>query len=293
MISTKNTRIKFQISDFGFQIFCFFLFTFYFFSCTPNNVKVDDNLKKYFDENKVNGSFGLFNNGAGEFTVYNLKQFTDSTYLPAGTFNIVNALIGLQTGKIVNEKMIIPWDGVVRMLPNGDTATQWNKDQQMWEAFKFSATPYFQKTAASIGKDTLQHWLDSLGYASKNGKAIINKTDSFWLDNSVKITPDEQLGLVKKIYFDQLPFQRRAQDIVKKMMLKDENSNYSLSYSTAWAYDEKGNTIGWIIGWIEENKHPYFFSLQLKGAHDADMQNLPRNMLTTLLKDMGFFEGKK
>ncbi|MBS1653805.1 MAG: class D beta-lactamase, partial [Bacteroidetes bacterium] len=43
-----------------------------FFSCSPNNVKTDNSLKKYFDENKVDGCFGLYNNGSGEITVYNL-----------------------------------------------------------------------------------------------------------------------------------------------------------------------------------------------------------------------------
>lgn len=255
--------------------------------CTPNNVKIDNSLKKYFDDNKVTGSFGIFNNGAGEFTIYNLRQFTDSTYLPASTFKIVNSLIGLQTGAIVNEKMIIPWDGIVR--PN----EAWNHDMPMFEAFKISCVPYFQEVSRRVGKKTMQYWLDSLGYASKNGRAIVKNVDSFWLDNSVKVTPDEQLGLAKKLYFDQLPFQHRAQDIVKKIMLQEENSNYSIHYKTGLGYRENGNSIGWVVGWIEENKHPYIFSLQIEGTHDADMQTIRINILNGILKQMGFFEGKK
>lgn len=270
-----------------YKAFCFLLLAFCLSSCSPNNVKLDDSLNKYFDDNKVTGSFGLYNNGANEFTIYNLKQFTDSTYLPASTFKIVNSLIGLQTGKIVNEKMIIPWDGVVRPIE------AWNHDMPMFEAFKVSCVPYYQEVARRIGKDTMQYWLDSIGYASKNGRAVVKTIDSFWLDNSVKITPDEQLGLVKKLYFDQLPFQHRVQDIVKKVMLQEENSNYSISYKTGWGYRENGNAIGWIVGWIEENKHPYFFSLQIEGSHDADMKTIRLNILNGILKQLGFFEGKK
>jgi beta-lactamase class D len=97
------------------------LISFFFSSCSSNNVTNDDSLKKYFDQYHVTGTFGLFNNGHATFTIYNLKRFTDSAYLPASTFKIVNSLIGLQTGVITNEKMVIPWDGVVR--PNAD----WNK----------------------------------------------------------------------------------------------------------------------------------------------------------------------
>lgn len=76
-------------------------------------------------------------------------------------------------------------------------------------------------------------------------------------------------------------------------MLQEENSNYSINYKTGLGYRENGNSIGWVVGWIEENKHPYIFSLQIEGTHDADMQNIRINILNGILKQMGFFEGKK
>src|SRR3954467_4208994 len=164
--------------------------------CNQNNVIIDDSLEKFFADNHVKGSFGLFNNGSGEFTIYNLSRFKDSTYLPASTFKVVNSLIGLETGRIVDERMVINWDGVVRKFPNGDTAKAWNKDLTMEEAFKASAVPYYQEVARRIGKDTMQFWLDTLGYGSRYQKPKIGKIDSFWLDNSIKVTADEQLGLV-------------------------------------------------------------------------------------------------
>jgi len=266
-----------------------------FFSCSPNNVAVDDSLKKYFDENKVNGTFGLFDNGQGQFSIYNLSRFKDSAYLPASTFKIVNSLIGLETGRIVNEKMVIKWDGVIRKFPGGDTATAWNKDLTMTEAFKVSAVPYYQEVARRIGKDTMQHWLDTLGYAAKYGKAVIkSKIDTFWLDNSIKITADEQLGLVKKLYFDQLPFRKQTtQDIVKSVMLQEDNANYKLSYKTGWGFTENGDALGWIVGWIEENKHPYFFAMNVEGPHDTDMKTLRLKILKDILAQYGFMQGRK
>ncbi len=278
-------------------------FTFYilFFSvfvllnaCSQNNVTIDDSLKKYFDDNHVAGTFGMFDNGQGQFTIYNLSRFKDSAYLPASTFLIVDALIGIQTGKISNENMIVPWDGIVRKFPNGDTAKAWNKDLTMEQAFKASAEPYFREIARRIGKDIMQHWLDTLGYGARYGKAIIKTAiDTFWLDNSIKITPDEQLGLVKKLYFKQLPFQGRPQDIVKKIMLQEENTNYKLSYKTGFGFRENGNAIGWVVGWIEENQHPYFFVLNVESSHNTDLVSIRMNVLKSILKQLGFFEGKK
>ena len=114
-----------------------------------------------------------------------------------------------------DEKMIIPWDKVVRPV------AAWNHDLTMIDAFKASAVPWFQELARRIGKDTMQYWLDSIGYGRQFKKPVITaeNLDTFWLDNSVKVSADEQLGLVKKLYFDQLPFQKRAQRLVREMML--------------------------------------------------------------------------
>ncbi len=270
--------------------FCFLLVCFYLFSCSPNNVTIDNSIQKYFDSNKVRGCFALYDNAQNQFTIYNLLRYRDSSFLPASTFKIVNSLIGLETGVISNENMVIKWDGVVRIHSNGDTAKEWNKDLTMQQAFKISAVPYYQEVARRIGKDTMQLWLDSLHYGTTKVKT---KIDTFWLDNSLKISSDEQLGLVKKLYFNQLPFQKRTQDIVKKVMLQEANSNYKLSYKSGLGYCENGDALGWLVGWIEENQHVYFFVLNVEGAHDADMKNIRINMLKSILKSQGFFEGKK
>lgn len=258
--------------------------------CTPNNVKSYDGAAKFFDSAHVRGTFGLFDNGAGQFVIYNLSRFKDSAYLPASTFKIVNSLIGIETGRISNEKMVIPWDHKVRLFPNGDTASDWNQDLTMEQAFKVSALPYYQEVARRIGRDTMQRWLDSLSYGSKK---ITTRIDSFWLDNSLVITPDEQLGLVKKLYFGQLPFQKRTQDIVKKVMLQEDNANYRLSYKTGTQYTKNGTLLGWIVGWIEENKHPYFFVLNIEGDRNIHMKEVRMNLLRSLLRDQGFFAGKR
>jgi beta-lactamase class D len=267
------------------SLFFFLYISFASMSCSSNNVSEDDSIKKYFDSANVHGCFALYDNGQGHFTIYNLKRFRDSSYTPASTFKIVNSLIGLQTGKITDENMVIPWDGVKRW--NED----WNKDLSMEEAFKVSAVNYYQEVARRIGHDTMKKWIDSLSYGNKN---ISGPVDSFWLNNHLKITPDEELGLVKKLYFDQLPFFHHTAEIVRKMMLREDNANYKLSYKTGWGVKEDGHQIGWIVGWIEENKHPYFFVLNIEsGDPGIDMVNVRMHMLKSILGQDGFFEGKK
>jgi len=271
------------LSEMKFFIYNLFL-TAFFTTCSPNNVKEDKSLKKYFNENKVDGCFGLLDNGTGKFTIYNLSRYRDSSYLPASTFKIVNSLIGLQTGKISSDSMVIKWDGIKRQR------NYWNKDMTMYEAFRVSAVPYYQEVARRIGKDTMQFWLDSLSYGTKK---ITSRIDSFWLDNSLKIKPDEELGLVKELYFDQLPFFKSYQETVKRAMLFENNSNYRLGYKTGFGSSENGHNIGWVVGWIEENRHPYFFVLNIESADpQSDIVNTRMKMLKNILKQLGFMEGK-
>jgi beta-lactamase class D len=276
-------------------VFYFLLFTISLAACSPNNVTEDKSLKKYFDSAGVTGCFGLFDNGQGNFIIYNLPRFKDSVYLPASTFKIINSLIGIETGRINNENMLIKWDSVVRYYPGGDTAAAWNKDLTMKEAFKVSAVPYFQEIARRIGRDSMQRWLDTLGFGQRYGRFIIkNNLDTFWLDNSLKVTADEELGLVKKLYFDQLPFFKGTHQKVRALMKQEDNANYTLSYKSGWGFTENGHALGWLSGWIEENKHPYFFVLQVESAdHHFDMKPARIKILKSILGQIGFMEGKK
>lgn len=258
--------------------------------CSPNNIKQDNSLKKWFDESNVTGCFALMDNATGKFTVYNLARYRDSSYLPASTFKIVNSLIGLQTGKIVNDSMIIQWDGRQRSVAD------WNRDLNMFEAFRVSAVPYYQEVARRIGRDTMQYWLDSLKYGASSDTNLFkirSAIDTFWLDNTLKITPDQNLGLVKRLYFNQLPFFKSNQEMVKRAMLFENNTQYRLGYKTGWAHAENNHSIGWVTGWIEENNHPYFFVLNIESPDpDYDMKPVRIAMLKKILGQLGFLKGE-
>ena len=273
-ISMKNNL---QLLGFTFLVFAFC-------SCNVNKAKIDNDLKKYFDAKNVDGSFTMLDNGTGKITVYNMSMDTMRT-VPGTTFDIINSLIGLETGKVGDEDMIIKWDGIKR------EDNDWNKDMDLKQAFKSGAAPYFRETARLIGHDTMKLYVDSLSYGNKNTDGPI---DSFWLDNHLKISPDEQLGLVKRLYFDQLPFRKSVQQSVRGMMLQEDNTAYKLSYKTGIGFDENNNSLGWLAGWIEENRHVYFFVTLLR-SKDRNFDMVPARIGITkdILKHYGFFEGKK
>ncbi|HEY4290123.1 MAG TPA: penicillin-binding transpeptidase domain-containing protein [Puia sp.] len=275
------------------SLFALLLAPFFFVACSTNNVTVDDSLHRYFDSAGVKGSFGFFDNGQGRFTIYNLPRFRDSAYQPAATFDIVQSLIALQTGALADTSARIPvslWG----MMNSADTNKLPSRVLTLKEAFQNvddGDIPGFRLIAGRLGKDSLKKWIDSLHYGNRN---ISGPIDSFWLNNHLKITSDEQLGLMKKLYFDQLSFFNRPQKLVRDMMPLESNSIYRLVYKSGQGIKEDGQAVGWVLGWVEENKHPYFFVVNMEAADTSkDLSVIGLHIVKSILKPMGFFEGKK
>lgn len=270
-------------------VFAILLIPILFSACSQNNVKEDNSLKKFFDSAAVSGSFGLFDNGQGKFTIYNLPRFRDSAYLPAATFDIPLSLIGIQTGVVKDDSVLITLDSTDKTKPGCDG------NLTLKQAFQQSCEIVFHQLAGRIGKDTLKKWIDSLGYGNKHiDGAIDGPAGSFWMNGQLRLSSDEQLGLVKKLYFDQLPFFQRTQGVVRRMMLMESNANYKLSYKTGAGLNKDGHSINWITGWVEENTHVYFFVLNLETATPTPPgPDTQQGILKGILKQLGFLEGKR
>jgi beta-lactamase class D len=206
-------------------------------------------------------------------------------YAPGATFDIFNSLVALETGVVTDEKMPIPV--AVPNAPDSNAAAQVN----IVEAFKKNNTPATAYITQKIGTAKMQFWIDSIGYGNKN---IGEGTANFWQNNTLTISADEQLGFMKRLYFDLLPFRKSVQLSVREMMSQINNSVYAINYKTATVKDKSNNDIQWVTGWIEENRHVYFFTTVLKlkpggQSNEKTAVDITNNILT----HYGFFKGKK
>lgn len=257
-----------------------FLFVFsvsIFFGCTVNNVTIDDEVGDIFKGKNVEGTFGMFDNSRGKFTIYNLDRFK-APYSPGATFHIFNALVGMHTGRISDEKSLI----------DAQVEPETHQELTLAEAFKSSSNEHFKTLARAIGKDTMKIWVDTVKYGNmKIGKAV----DSFWSNNSIQISADEQLGFIKRLFFKQLPFRSSVQEAVKKLMVVENNAQFQLAYQMG-SSENKGKTIGWVMGWIEENRHVYPFVLNFTVDQGVDTNKLGKELTNDILANVGFFKGK-
>lgn len=264
-----------------------FLFSIVFFvfnSCSVNKAKIDNGLEEFFRKENVEGCFTFLDNATGEIKVYNMSMDT-TRYAPFETFDVLSALVLLQTGVVTDEKMTVALDSSALQYFKGD------QQANIVNAFQMNASPFFQKTVSSMGKDTLQDWITRLGYGNK---VTAEPLDSFWLNNRLKISPDEQLGLLKRLYFDQLPFRKTVQASVRQMMVKENNAAYKFSYKTGEGMGDAEHRVSWVNGWIEENNHVYFFSSLIKDSvQKTNLSSRHLNIVKSILTQYGFFKGKK
>lgn len=249
-------------------LFAIFSLIFLASSCYKDNIKHKPEWGKFFTDRGIDSaSFEVYDNTHDQVFVYNLDR-ASRPVSPASTFKIVNSLIALETNLAPDIDYVIKWDGVEHSNKN------WNQDLDMKAAFEYSAVPYYQALARKIGRDTMQHFLDTLRYGNKN---IGDTVDMFWLDGSLLVTPDEQVGFLKRMYFDKLPLSKRSQRLVRSLMLHEKNDEYKLYYKTGTS-DNGDNYICHLVGFLEKienqknvetgsgetNYRPYFFSMSFE-----------------------------
>ncbi len=237
-------------------------------SCYKDNIKKKPEWSKFFTERGIDSAcFEVYDNTHDQVFVYNLDR-ASRQFSPASTFKIFNSLVALETNLAPDIDYIIKWDGVERWNKN------WNQDLDMKAAFEYSAVPYYQALARKIGRDTMQHYLDTMNYGNKT---IGDSIDQFWLDGSLQITPDEQVGFLKRMYFDKLPLSKRSQRLVRSLMLHEVTDDYKLSYKTG-TYSVGEKYICHLVGYLEKieiqknvetkqeetNFRPYFFSMSFE-----------------------------
>jgi len=251
------------------------------YSCSSNNVHENSQWKKYFGGNDLSGSFLLHNTILNTFSVYNLPG-SQVREVPGATFNIMNIMTALETGTAKDTSMVMR-DSLGLPVPGVDSSLT------LGEAFRESTQPYFNALARGIGRFKMQYWLDSVKYGNMVIGAYI---DSFWVNNTLKISPDEQLGFLQELYYGKLPFQSRTQRLAKALMLREKNVLYQLSYVSGF-FVSGYQKIGWIAGWIEENGRPHFFVLQVASKDTSrDLRPVCFSSLHAMLEDEGYFKKK-
>ncbi|WP_446870187.1 class D beta-lactamase [Phormidesmis sp. 146-12] len=219
---------------------------------------------RHFQELGVEGSIVIYDSKSDRVFQHNPQRNT-TAFLPASTFKILNSLIALETGVISDELAILTWDGVSRKIP------AWNRDLNMREAIKLSAIWFYQVLARRVGHDRMQQWVSKVGYGNqKIGNS--DDIDQFWLQGKLRITPQEQIQFLRRLYKNDLPFSKRSLSIVKDIMIMEKTPDYTITGKTGWVgvADDVMPKIGWYVGYLEKGENVYFFATNISIQNERD-----------------------
>lgn len=226
-------------------------------------------LAHFFQEYRVEGSFLLADLKNDSMICFNSKR-TRTPFIPASTFKIPNTLIALETGVLTDENSLIRWDSTHYAIES------WNHDQTLRTAFQYSAVWYYQEVARRIGKTRMQKYLDRLKYGNRD---ISGGIDRFWLDGGLRISSEQQIDFLKRLYTYQLPISRRNIDILKKIMVLEKTDAYILSAKTGLAL-RADHMIGWLVGFLERDRDVYFFATNIEQHDRSDLFGAARLEIT-------------
>ena len=233
-------------------------------------------VKKYFDEYDVKGSFMVYDMYSEKYYYYDSARcFTRFT--PASTFKIPNSIIGLESGVIADENYIIKWDST----KSRETC---DRDLTLKDAIKFSCVWYYRELARRVGAEKMQAMLNSFDYGNKD---ISSGVDKFWLEGSLKISQAEQIEFLKKLYNYELPVSKRSIDILKNIIVLDSTESYIMRGKTGWGFEDKKD-IGWLVGWIEKSDNTYFYAINIETDKDNPRFAESRKAITEkIFRDFG------
>ena len=200
------------------------------------------------------GSFVLYDSTENTWRIYD-KDNAVTRISPASTFKIYSALYGLESGTITPEQSLIRWNG------QNYVYNLWNADQTLESAMQNSVTWYFQALDQRASLSDIEKYVQEIGYGNQ---IVEGDIASYWLNSSLKISPVEQVQLLKKLYNNEFEFAPENIKAVKNAISLYTTDEGTLSGKTGTEEVNGQNTSGWFIGYIEKNGHTYFFCTNIQ-----------------------------
>ncbi len=234
------------------------------------------------DFNEYKGSFVLYDANNDAWTIYNkdaaLEQIT-----PNSTYKIYDALLGLESGIITPEYSKMTWNG------ENYPFDAWNSDQDLSSAMHSSVNWYFQNIDNIVGMDNVKSYLQEISYGNQQTS---NDTALYWTDFSLKISPIEQVELLKKFYHNTFGFSNNNINAVKDAILIASTPDGTLSGKTGTGRVDGQDTNGWFIGYIEKPGHVYYFATNIQGISNTT-GSMATEISLSILSDMGLWKSRQ
>lgn len=235
-----------------------------------------EDLSKYFAG--YQGSFVLYDLQADQYHIYNENKSTVRVS-PNSTYKIYSALFALESNIITKENSTMKWNG------NQYLYNSWNMDQNLSTAMKNSVSWYFQELDKQVHQNNIQNYLKKIDYGNYNLSGGISQ---YWIESSLKISPIEQVQLLKAFYKNEFGFKNKNVQTVKEVIRLEEKDGAWLSGKTGTGSFNGKNINGWFIGYIETKENTYFFATNIQNENNS-YGSKAVEITKSILRDKGIY----
>jgi beta-lactamase class D len=218
-------------------------------------------------------------------------------HAPQSTFKIPLAVMGFET-EILKDSQNPVWKFEGKYTPNRDVEKEdtspikWQTESIVW---------FSQKITTKMGNQKFANFIDSFDYRNKDvsgDQGLNNGLTHSWLSSSLKISPLEQVGFIRKLVNLDLPVSKSAQEKTLKILPQFTAEDWTVFGKTGTGYSRfkngemnKNSVFGWFVGYAEkENRQLVFAKYTIEKpqegsyagprARDAFLKALPTIMNT-------------
>ena len=226
------------------------------------------------------GAFVMLDVSRGTFTRFNPDRCRER-FSSCSTFKIPNSLFGLETGVIPDAEYRMRWDGTKHPIE------PWNRDHTLRTAIADSVVWYYQKLAAMVGMDRMAKHVRALRYGNQDLSGGLTR---FWLESSLKISPEEQVEFLRRLHLRELPFSPRSMENVSEIMKLGETEKGVLRGKTGTAGDPRAGiaTHGWFVGSVTRGGSAHVFATHIAGGENPSGRTA-RRITEEILKSYGLY----
>ena len=205
------------------------------------------------------GSFVLYNEKKQSYSIYN-EQESQKRYSPNSTYKMYLALMSFDQNLMSLNQTEQKWNG--HQYP----FKEWNQNQTLNSSMRYSVNWYYENLNKQLSQSDLKFYLNQLEYGNQD----ISGSQTYWNESSLKISPIEQVILLKSMKQDKMHFDSEAIRKVDKSITLKQTENYKLIGKTGTGIVNHKETNGWFVGYIETKDNTYYFATHLKSNNHAN-----------------------
>lgn len=246
------------------------------YNLTSNQTLYED-LSQYFKG--FDGSFVMYDLKSNQYHIYN-EEKSKTRISPDSTYKIYSALFGLENGVITRDNSYIHWNG---KYSSNDS---WNKDHDLFSAMENSVNWYFQDLDKKSGIKSIQTYLKKINYGNCDVSSGIS---NYWLESSLKISPIEQVNLLRDFYTNKFEFRDDNIKTVKDSLLISKEAGVSLYGKTGTANINGKDVNGWFIGYVEKDGNTYLFATNIQ-SKDYSNGSTASKITLSILNDKKIYK---